>query len=161
MLLAMSWFDRGRPGGALSSATWACFGQVALWECSRRSEGPGYLEPSFVDSDNLAFLSSPVLEKSLHVPIPFTKYCHRNCCAFTQSCLSLCNPMDCSTPGFSVLHCLLQFVHTHVHRFGDAIQPSHPLSSSSPPAFNLSQYQGLFQWVSSWLQVAKVLELQL
>ena len=69
--------------------------------------------------------------------------------------------MDCSTPGFPVHHQPPELAQTHVHRFGDAIQPSHPLSSPSPPAFNLSQHQGLFKWVSSSHQVAKVLELQL
>ena len=59
-----------------------------------------------------------------------------------QSCLTLCDPMDCSTPGFSVHHQLLELPQTHVHRVGDAIQPSHHLSSPSPPAFNLSQHQG-------------------
>ena len=77
------------------------------------------------------------------------------------SCVRLCNPMDCSTPGFPV-HCQLpEFTQTHAHWVSDAIQPSHPLSSPSPPAFNLSQHQGLFQWVSSSHQVAKVLEFQL
>ena len=61
-----------------------------------------------------------------------------------QSCPTLCSPMDRSTPGLPVHHQLLNFTHTHVHRVGDAIQPSHPLSSPSPPAFNLSQHQGLF-----------------
>ena len=74
-----------------------------------------------------------------------------------QSCLTLCNPMDCSMPGLPVHHQLPEFTQTHVHWVGDAIQPSHPLSSPSPPAFNLSQHQGLFKWVSSSLQVAKVL----
>ena len=69
--------------------------------------------------------------------------------------------MDCSTPGLPVHHQLLEFTQTHVHRVSDAIQPSHPLSSPSPPTFNLSQHQGLFQWVSSSHQVAKVLEFQL
>ena len=78
-----------------------------------------------------------------------------------QSCPTRCDPMDCSTPGFPVHHQLPEFTQTHVHRVGDAIQPSHPLSSPSPPAFNLSQHQGLFQWVSSSHQVAKVLEFQL
>ena len=68
--------------------------------------------------------------------------------------------MDCSTPGFPVLHDLPEFAQTHVRWFSDAIQPSQPLSPPSPPAFNLSQHQGLFQWVSSLYQVAKVLELQ-
>ena len=71
----------------------------------------------------------------------------------------LCNPMDCSTPGFPVHHQLLELA--HVHRVSDAIQSSHPLSSPSPPTFNLSQHQGFFQWVNSSHQVAKVLEFQL
>ena len=77
------------------------------------------------------------------------------------SCIWLCNPMDCSTPGFPVHNQLLELTQTHVHWVGDAIQPSHPLSSLSPPAFNLSQHQGLFQWVSSLHQMTKVLEFQL
>ena len=84
-----------------------------------------------------------------------------SCCLVTKSCLTLCDPMDCSTPGFPVLPSLLEFPQSHVRRVGDAIQPSHSLSSPSPPAFNLSQHQGLFQWVSSSHQVAKGLELQL
>ena len=73
-----------------------------------------------------------------------------------QSCLTLCDPMDCSTPGLPVLHYLPEFARTHVHHFGDAIQPSHPLLPPSPPALGLCQRQGLFQWVSSSHQVAKV-----
>ena len=69
--------------------------------------------------------------------------------------------MNCSTPGLPVHHQLLEFTETHVHRVSDAIQPSHPLSSPSPPAPNPSQHQSLFQWVSSSHQVAKVLEFQL
>ena len=79
----------------------------------------------------------------------------------SQLCPILCDPMDCSTPGFSVHHQLLELAQTHVHGVGDAIQSSHPLSSPSPPAFSLAQHQGLFQWVSSSHQVAKLLELQL
>ena len=78
-----------------------------------------------------------------------------------QSCLTLCDPMNCSTPGLPVHHQLPEFTQTHVHRVSDAIQPSHPLSSPSPPAPNPSQHQGLFQWVNSLLEVAKVLEFQL
>ena len=66
-----------------------------------------------------------------------------------QSCPTLCNPMNCSTPGLPVHHQLLEFTQTHVHWVGDTIQPSHPLSSPSSPALNLSQHQGLFKWVSS------------
>ena len=78
-----------------------------------------------------------------------------------QLCLTICDPMDCSMPSFPILHHLLEIAQTHVHRVGDAIQPSHPLLSPSPPAFNPSQHQGLFQCVGSLYQVAKVLELQL
>ena len=77
-----------------------------------------------------------------------------------QSSPTLCDPMDCSTPGFLVLQHLLELAQIHVHRVSDAIQAFHPLSSPSP-AFSLSQHQGLFQWVSSSHQVAKVLELLL
>ena len=78
-----------------------------------------------------------------------------------QSCLIICDPMDCSTPGLPVHHQFRELAQTHIHRVGDAIQPSHHLSSPSPPAFNLSQHQGLFQWVSSSHQVAKVVKFQL
>ena len=79
----------------------------------------------------------------------------------TQSCLTLCDPINRSTPGLPVHHQLPEFTETHVHRVSDAIQPSHPLSSPSPPAPNPSQHQSLFQWVSSSHEVAKVLEFQL
>ena len=78
-----------------------------------------------------------------------------------QSCPTLCDPMDCSTPSLPVHHEQLESAQTHVHWAGDAIQPSHPLSSPSPPALNLSKHQGLFKWVSSSHQVIKVLEFQL
>ena len=77
----------------------------------------------------------------------------------TQSYSTLSDPMDCSMPGFPVHHQLLEFTQTHVHWVSDAIQPSHPLSS--PSGLNLSQHQGLFKWVSSLHQVAKVSEFQL
>ena len=79
----------------------------------------------------------------------------------TQLCPTRCNPMNRSTLGLPVHHQLPEFTQTHVHRVGDAIQPSHPLSSPSPPAPNPSQHQGLFQWVSASHEVAKVLEFQL
>ena len=78
------------------------------------------------------------------------------CCSVAGSCPTLCNPMGYSTPGFPVLYHLPEFAQTHVHWVGDAIQPSSLLLSPSPPAFNLSQHQGLFQWVSSSPQVTKV-----
>ena len=81
--------------------------------------------------------------------------------SIAQSCPTLCDPINRSTPGFPVHHQLPELTQTHVHQVGDAIQLSHPLSSPSPPALNLAQRQGLFQWVNSSHEVAKVLEFQL
>ena len=78
-----------------------------------------------------------------------------------QLCPTLCDPTNRSTPGLPVHHQLLEFTRTHVHRVSNAIQPSHPLSSPSPPAPNPSQHQSLFQWVNSLHEAAKVLEFQL
>ena len=78
-----------------------------------------------------------------------------------QSCPTLCDPMNGSTPGLPVHHQLPEFTETHVHQVSDAIQPSHPLSFPSPPAPNPSQHQSLFPWVNSLHEVAKVLEFQL
>ena len=78
-----------------------------------------------------------------------------------QSCLTLCDPMNHSMPGLPVHHQFLESTQTHVHRLTDPTQSSHPLSSLSPPALNFSQHQGLFKWVSSLHQVAKILEFQL
>ena len=82
-----------------------------------------------------------------HVSVQFS--------SVTQSCPTPCDPMDRSTPGLPVHHQPLEFTQTHVHWVGDAIQPSHPLSSPSPPAINLSQHQSLFQWVNYLHEVAK------
>ena len=84
-------------------------------------------------------------------------YC---CCSVTQSCLTLCDPMDCSMPGFPVLHYVPELAQSHVHWVSNTIPPSCPLSPF-PPAFYLSQHQGPFQWVGSSPQVAKILEIQL
>ena len=78
-----------------------------------------------------------------------------------QSCLTLCDLMDCSNPGFPVRHQLSELAQTHVHWVWDAIQPCHPLWFPSPPVLNISQHEDLFQWVSSSHQVAKILEFQL
>ena len=78
-----------------------------------------------------------------------------------QSCPTLCNPMNRSMPGLPIHHQLLEFTQTHIHLVSDAIQPSHPLSSPSPPAPNPSQHQGLFQWINTSHEVAKGLEFQL
>ena len=107
-------------------------------------------KPSVADEVNYPFLSSTSL-------LLCSSSC---CCSVAKSCLILCDPMNCSTPGFPLLHCLPEFAQTHVHWVGDAIQPSNLLSPPSPPAFNLSQHLGLFQWVGSLHQVSKVSELQ-
>ena len=99
------------------------------------------------------FVPFPLLQWTPVIEFQFT--------SVAQSCLTLCDPMNHSTPGLPVHHQLLEFTQTHVHRVGDAIQPSHPLSTASPLAFNLSQYQGLFKWISFSYQVPKVLEFQL
>ena len=83
-------------------------------------------------------------DKIKHVQFDYQYHFRKSCCLVSQSCLTLCNPMNCSTPGFPVLHHLLEFAQTHVYCV-DAIQPSHPLLSPSPPALSLSQHQGLFQ----------------
>ena len=100
-----------------------------------------------------------------NLSVIFIFSCHHSCSvqfsSVTQLCSTLCHPMNCSMPGLPV-HCQhLEFTQTHVHWVSDAIKPSHPLSSPSPPALNLSQHQGLFKWISSSNQVAEVLEFQL
>ena len=90
--------------------------------------------------------------------LKWTSYCC--CCSVIKSCQNLYDPMECSTPGFSALHYLLELAQIHVHCVGDAIQPSHPLSPTSPPALNLCQHQGLFQCVGPSHLMVKVFELQ-
>ena len=107
------------------------------------------MDPSYTDPQCSRFIS------------PFVQFSWDHFSSVTQLCLTICNPMDCSIPGFPVHHQLLELTQTHVHWVGDAMQPSHPLLSPSPPALNLSQHQGLFKWASSSHQVAKVLEFQL
>jgi len=114
---------------------------------------PG-IEPTSLTSPALAggfFTTSATWEA--HYFLPFS--------SVAQSCPTLCIPMNCSTPGLPVHHQLPEFTQMHVHQVGDAIQPSHPPSSPSPPGPNPSQHQSLFQWVNSSHEVAKVLEFQL
>ena len=94
-------------------------------------------------------------------PLPLALYLGFQFSSGAQSCLTLCDPMNRSTPGLPVHHQHPEFTQTPVHRVSDAIQPSHPLSSPSPPAPNTSQHQSFFQWVNSSHEVAKVLEFQL
>ena len=109
-----------------------------------------------------AFFCVSVLDFWFVITVRFISsyICIASSSSVTQSCLTLCNSMNCSTPGLPVHHQLPESTQTHVHWVSDAIQSSHPLLSPSPPAFNLSQHQGLFKWVSSSHQVSKVLEFQ-
>ena len=97
----------------------------------------------------------------LHLDSPMKYFCVQFSSVQSLSRVRLCDPMNGSMPGLPVHHQLPEFTQTHVHRVSDAIQPSHPLSSPSPPAPNPSQHQSLFQWVTSSHEVAKVLEFQL
>ena len=124
------------------SLTWQT-GLITIYGCEKPSFPLGFLRCYPVGSDR-----RPLLLESVHF------------ISFPQSCPALCDPVNCSMPGLLVHHQLSEFTQTHVHWVGDAIQAFHPLSSPSPPTFNLSQHQGLFQWVSSSHQMAKLLEFQ-
>ena len=100
----------------------------------------------------------PSQHKDASLKLPGSHLHFTSVAQWYQTC---CDPMDCTTTGLTVYHQLPEFTQTHVHQLGDAIQPLHPLSSASPPTFNLYQYKGLYKWVSSLHQVAKVLEFQL
>ena len=123
------------------------------WQSSIRGVGLGVLPPS-----HQVTRGEPVWDLPWGTPAEATAAAAMGtgcyCCSVTKSCLTLCDPMDYSMPGFPVRHFLPEFAQTHT-------QPSCPLASPSPLALNLSRHQGLFQWVSSSHQVAKVLELQL
>ena len=99
----------------------------------------------------------------LYMLFTMLTYCIACCCSVAKLCLTPCNPMDYSTSGFLIFHCLPKFSQTHVHWVSDAIQPSHscPLLPASLSALNLFQHQSLFQWVGSSYEMTKVLELQL
>ena len=116
---------------------------VCLSSCSLH----WWCRPAILSSDALFSFCIRSFPASGTFPVQFT--------SVTQLCLTLCDPMDCSTPDFPVHHQLLEFTQTCVHWVGDAIQSSHPLLSPCSPSFNLSQHQGLFKWVSSSHQVAK------
>ena len=103
------------------------------------------LPPSSAPPTSLLSMSASPLLPCKHVHHNHLPRFHVCCCLVTPSCLTLCDPMDCGTPCFPILHHLPELTQIHVHRVSDAIQTSHPLSSPSPPAFSLSQHQGLFQ----------------
>ena len=124
------------------------------WQCPPPEDLP---DPGTEPVSHISCLASGLL------PTSTTREDLKNGIQFSsvaQSCPTICNPMDCSPPGLPVHHQLQELTQTHVHRVSDAIQPSHTLSSPSPPAFNLSHHQCLFQWVNYSHYVDKVLEFQ-
>ena len=144
----------------LFATPWIVARQAALsTECSEQDywSGVPFLTPGLFLTQG----SNPHLLHRLHwLPLSYLlKNPTGSFSSVTQSCPTLCDPMDCSTSGLPVHHQLPEFTQTHIHWVSDASQPSHPLlSPASPPTFNLSQHQGLFKWVSFLHQVAKVLE---
>ena len=119
-----------------------------------------FLKTSLAHKSNLfyGFLKEKIL---IFYRIIFLLPFHSINCSVAKSCLTFCDLMDYSMPGFPVFHCLPEFAQIHVHWVSDDIQPSYPLLPASSPALNLSEHQGFFQWVSSSHHVAKVLELHL
>ena len=178
LMNGLNQLSRSSPCYSLKVGMWSCPG---LWEMRenildhREKNWQTWLFILFLD---IVFYSwdyynhlvttlrmKPTLTVTLTVNLQTTwvwiAQVHFQFSSFAQSCLTLCDPMNCSMPGLPLHHQLPEFTQTHVRWVGDAIQPSHPVSSLSPPAPNPSQNQGLFQRVSSLHQVAKVLEFQL
>ena len=136
---------------------------IKAWKqvCQKKKKKTSVSSKYFIQKDQLSkcviiFLSDCYVLNFVSPTHRFICYC-----LVTKLCLTLCDPLDWSMPGFPVLHYLLEFVQTHVHWVSGTIQPSHLLSSPSLLALNLPQHQSLFQWVGSSHQMAKVLELQL
>ena len=146
--------DRSLPGSSVRGILQARTLEWVAMASSRGSSCLLYLLDSQVGSLPLVPPGQPILTLyRLLFSVQFS--------SVAQSCPTLCDPMNCSTPRLPVHHRLPKFTQTHVHPVSDAIQLSHPLSSPSPPAPNPSQHQSLFQWVNSSHEVAKVLEFQL
>ena len=164
----MDWFQTGKgvrqrvhQGCILSPCLYNLYAEYIMWNArlneahsGMKIAGRNIYNLRYADDTTLMAESEEELKSLLmEVKVQFS--------SVTQSCPTLYDPMNSSTPGLLVNHQFPEFTQTHVHRVSDAIQPSHPQSSPSPPALNLSQHQDLFQWVSSLNQVAKVLEFQL
>ena len=149
--------DCSPPGSTVSGILQARIPEQAAISFSRRSSWP-------TDRTQVSCIFSigrQILCHLSHQGSPRSLNNYSSVQSVTQLCLTICDPMNRSTPGLPVHHQLPEFTQTHAHRVGDAIQPSHPLSSPSPPAPNPSLHQGLFQWVNSLHEVAKGLEFQL
>ena len=136
------------PGDGEGQGSLAC---CSLWG-RKESDTTEWLNHNNNPTKHKTFSSNIIWD------VPVRVFIRMSCCSVAQSRLSLCEPMDCSTRGFPVLHHLPELAQTHVHWVCDAIQPSCPLSSPSPSVFNLSQHQGLFQWVNSYWKVLRLLK---
>ena len=149
----------GSPHLMQSQGGWQAGAISATW-CITASSVPLEASSTWESLDSGHVLTSPQLGPQSHLTSPgkhkvlWPYLAWPYCCSFAKLCPTLCGSMDCSTPGFPVLHYLPKFAQTHVHWVSDAIQPSHPLFPPSPLAFNLSQQRGLSQWVGSLHQVA-------
>ena len=132
---------------------------ICLWKCSVHP--PPYDAKDAARKQSISWQARKKSNLFCHQHFNVSKMSSVQFSSVAQSCPTLCDRMNRSTPGLPVHHQLPKFTQTHIHRVSDAIQPSHPLSSPSPPAPNPSQHQSLFQWVNSSHEVAKVLEFQL
>ena len=160
---SLGWEDPLEKGMATHSNIFAC---RVLW-----TEETGKLQSRGLQRVGYHWETKHIAHKNGYQEVKWERYklgdwnwhihINQSVSSVVQSCPTPCDPMNCITPGLPVHHQLPESTQTHVHWVSDAIQPYHPLSSPSPPALNLSQHQGLFKWVSSLNQVAKVLEFQL
>ena len=135
--------------------SWTVSPSICIANCSSQCHWASQSQKNILSSPHLSLISVE------NLPELATEFSSVQFSSVPQPCPTLCNPMNCRTPGLPVHHQFPKITQIHVPWVSDAIQPSHPLSSPSPPAFNLSQHQGLFKWISSSYQVAKILEFQL
>ena len=144
------------------SLAYTCFLYSLTILCiSVMSVATSFSTSNFIEFNPLPFILDGSGKRSITFAYPLKEpaFSFIHFSSVTQLCLTICNPMEYSTPAFPVHHQLLELTQTHVRRVSDVLQSSHPLSSPSPLTFNLSQHHGLFQWVNSSHQVAKVVSL--
>ena len=143
--------------GILFLDKWTVYCSILAWSCTNERLSLSHISREVNQRDLKAHFT---WSGKMSTPIDCDRLSMYQLSSVAQLCSTLCDAINRSMPGLPVHHQLPESTQTHVHRVSDAIQPSHPLSSPSPPALNLSQYQSLFKWVSSPHQVAKVLEFQ-
>ena len=146
------------PWTVAPQALWHWILQARILEWGAIPSSRGSSQPR--DQTHMSYVSPTLAGRFFTTSITWQTGTSIQFSSVAQLCPTLCNPMNCSMPGIPVHHQLPEFTQTHVHRVSDAIQPSHPLSSPSPPAPSPSQHQSLFQWVNFLHEVAKVLEFQ-